>query len=273
MPAPNENPAFDQSTPGESADSANLDALSRVEGQAEDPSLAPKKSFLRKWIKRLAIFSIASLTLLAMAVYLILYLAKIEPEFYSKALRVDSEEQKKFGSQMETVLLDLHNSIIVSDEWSAEFTEKQLNGWLAWDLEKKFPKLLPPQISDPRVDIDDKDEISLAFRCDSKPYEGIGIIKGEIFLSGVVNQIGIRIKSIRSGLVPIPFALFADQVAVFAEKSEIDIEWTDHDGDPVVLVDIPEPLLRHSGNYIEFKSVKVGDEKIRIAGVTHVEEY
>jgi hypothetical protein len=255
----------------------DVDEYDLSEHFPDEPDLeapvAKSRTGLLKWIKRLAITGIVLVCLAGAAVYLLSELAQREPEFYVQALKVDSLEQRKQGSQMETKLLDLRNSILISETWSAEFTEPQINGWMAFDLRKKFPELVPNGIKDPRVSIKDQ-TIKLAFRCEVKPFKGIAIIETEIFMTDVLNQVGVKFKSVRSGLIPVPVAAFADQVTAIAQKSGIEIEWKDIEGDPVAMIQLPEKLVKSDdGSYIELETFMTDTGKIAISGRTHPPDF
>ena len=45
----------------------------------------------------------------------------------------------------------LNNHLRRMGGWEAHFTDQQVNGWLAVDVPKNHPDLLPPEISHPRV--------------------------------------------------------------------------------------------------------------------------
>lgn len=232
---------------------------------------APKRSW-KSLIRRIVVTCVVLLGLLALGIFVLLKLAAVEPEFYQQALRVDQQQQKKNGSEMESKLLNLRNSLIVSETWTVTFTEAQLNGWLAWDLQKKFPNLMPPEASDPRVKLADQ-SATLAFRCETKPFRGIAIVEADIFMTGIINQIGIRIKSIHSGMVPIPLAAFSDRITKQARQNDLEIEWVTDEGDPVAIIDLPDSLIRPGGDYLEIQELQISKDGIRIAGVTHPQDF
>lgn len=249
----------------------SADPLSSPE-HPESPSIElpePKQRGWLKWIKRLAISAAMLLALFVGGVLLLLELAKAEPEFYRKALLVDEKLQQKFGSEMERKILDLRNSVLLGEAWSAEFTEDQINGWLAWDMKEKFPDLVPPEISDPRIAVENQ-SMKLAFRCSVKPFRGVAIIEADVFMTGVVNQLGIRIKSVHSGKIPVPVAAFADQISEQLNRSGIEIEWDTEEDDPVAIVQLPDELIKpQGGSYIELQQIVVGTQEISLSGVTH----
>lgn len=231
------------------------------------------RSSLWKWVQR-GLLTVATLVCLGSGVlYLLSELAQQEPEFYAAALSVDEIEQRKQGSEMETRILDLRNSIMIAESWSAEFSEAQINGWLASDLQKKFPELIPNGISQPRVRIVDQ-SLTIAFKCRVKPFRGVAIIEAEIFMTGLMNQVGIRIKSVKSGVIPVPVAAFADQITALARKSGIEIQWDDGESDPVAIVDLPDKLIKpQDGSYIELESLQIETGRVTVSGKTHPPDF
>ena len=227
-----------------------------------------------KWIKRLCLALVVFVLLLAGGIALLVYLATHEPDFYRSALEIDTKLQQENGSQMETQILNLRNSVLSDLDWSAIFTEEQINGWFAWDLRKKFPNLIPPEVSDPRVLLDEK-TITLAFRCSVKPLKGVVVIKADIFLTGVINQIGIRIKSIHCGLLPIPVATIAEQISKQAERAGFELDWDEEQGDSVAMINLPDSLIKPNdgGSYIELKNLQVQDGSVAIGGKTHPPDF
>lgn len=240
---------------------------------ANEPWASAPPSPWRMWIRRVAVAGIVLLLSSVAILFGILELAKVEPQFYQDILQVDPQQQKRNGSEMERKILDLRNSVLIGDAWSATFKEAELNGWLAHDLSKKFPDLVPPQVTDPAVVIE-KQAITLAFRCTAKPFRGIAIIKADVFMTGVVNQLGIKVQSIHSGKIPIPVAAVADEIAKQAKNAGIEIEWNTDEEDPIAILDIPESLTKlDDGSYIELQQIKVAEDAVSLLGVTHLADY
>ena len=252
--------------------------LTDVYAEAEAHRLAiapvPFSSVLFKWLRRLTIASVLIAVVVAGVLYLLLQMAKSEPAFYRAALDVDPKLQRRNGSEMESRILNLRNSVLSEDAWSAQFSEAQINGWLAWDLKQKFPDLIPPQISDPRLMIKDE-TVTLAFRCSVKPFRGVAIIEADVFLTGVINQIGIRIKSIHSGMIPVPIAAFADQITDQAKNSGLEIQWNTEESESVAIIDLPDAMIKPNdgGSYIELKTFEIGEGGVTISGITHPPDF
>ena len=239
-----------------------------------DLDVSPTISTFAKWLRRLVIAAVVFAGLAAGGVYLLLQMAQSEPDFYRQALKVDPKIQRKNGSEMETRLLNLRNSVLTSETWTASFSEPQINGWLAWDLKEKFPGLVPPEVTDPQIVVG-QESVTLAFRCSLKPFRGVAIIDADVFLTGVINQVGIRIKSIHSGMIPVPIAAIADQLTEQARKSGLELKWKNEGAETVAIVDLPDSMIKpdDGGSYIELETLEIKQGKISIGGITHPPDF
>ena len=64
------------------------------------------------------------------------------PDFYAQAIAMPAATQQAAGEALERNVLALHNEVRDGGQWSAVFTDEQINGWLAADLPEKFPHAL-----------------------------------------------------------------------------------------------------------------------------------
>ena len=202
--------------------------------------------------------------------YWVIRSTQIEPEFYAAALSIDAASAADDGDEFEREMLDMHNQVRESKTWSATFTESQINGWMASDLPEKFPDSLPNHVVQPRVAIS-PGELKLAFRVETGPYKGVITAIGHVFLTQKQNQIAVRIKSVRSGVVPIAIEAFANQLSNNLSKRDIAVTWSEQDGDPVANILIPANIQSNSRQRSMFiDSIEQLDGKIRIAGRTEL---
>src|SRR5262245_4295160 len=89
------------------------------------------------------------------------------PDFYVRALGQDRTTAESAGNDLLHQAANLAGDVRRSGRWQAQFTAEQINGWLAMDAAPNHARLLPPQISNPRVGIE-SDRAQVAFRW-SKP--------------------------------------------------------------------------------------------------------
>ena len=105
---------------------------------------------MRNFLKRFAVGIGLVAVLLAVAAYLVHRSMQTGPAFYQEALLIDASAGSAAGEQLEQQLVELHNEVLREEQWSATFTEEQINGWLAYGLPKRFAHVLPSTVSDPR---------------------------------------------------------------------------------------------------------------------------
>src|SRR5687767_2691292 len=103
---------------------------------------------------RLAIVLTSGAAILAVASLLAVYRASQQvPDFYREAITADTQRQAAASKEMLRTATALVNNAQHEGEWEAEFTEEQINGWLAVDLVENHGQALPPEVQDPRVSI------------------------------------------------------------------------------------------------------------------------
>ena len=222
---------------------------------------------LRRFL-RLAIRAML-LTIVAVAVtgWLLYASAQKEPEFYQTALAVSDQAQAEQGRVFEKQFIDLQNKARTQRQWQAIFTEGQINGWLASDLPEKFPGTLPRNVSEPRVEIE-KDILRIAFRFNSSRIQGIIQADVDAFCTKIPGQIAIRIRRVRTGLLPIPVNSIADRLSSAIRRLGANVEWTEIDGNPVALIGIPENSVNIGNKRVTIESIQLLEKKLMLTGIS-----
>jgi len=189
------------------------------------------------------------------------------PEFYAVAMKLEPENANKSGEELEEQVFAFRNEVKKPARWSLRLTDQQINGWLASDLEEKFPDLLPKEIKNPRVGILEK-----TFHAGCQ-YKGANLnsilaISLECYLvEGETNLVGIQFHRATAGTLPIPLAQVIDIIDEYAEKAEIPIRWQQRNNDPVALVTIPSQGEGIEGQIrVDMIELKAGE--ILLAGET-----
>jgi len=190
-----------------------------------------------------------------------------EPEFYRRALVVAPEVEKEAGDELEKRVLDLRNSARKPGDWEAEFTDAQVNGWLASDLPEKFPSSLPREIADPRLAFT-PGGAQMACRYTDNGLDAVLALAVEIELTGEPNELAIRITSASVGLFPLPLSPWKDRLSKAAERSSVPLRWEDKDGDLVAVVTIPRTHEKFKNSDITIHTVELRDGAIFLAGST-----
>ncbi len=191
-----------------------------------------------------------------------------QPSFYRAALQIDARQSRESGDQFEYQIFNLHNDIRNAGHWYASFTADQVNGWLATDLLEKFPEVIPPGVEAPRIAIENN-RLHLGFRLISPAVQGVISLGGELFCTDQPNQIGFRLDYVCIGWIPLPIGQWADNIASHFNAVGLPLRWTEFEGAPAALVQLPNRL--RSDNTISFRlsSFELRDGELCIGGYTN----
>ena len=185
-----------------------------------------------------------------------------EPEFYAQAMQ-DSDDpvaQKKRAKQFVQRTMRLVEDIRHADQWSEEFSQEQVNSWLAEDLHRKYEDIVPRGVNDPRVQFL-PGIVQIGFRYKRSDWQGIVSLNVKPCVPGD-NQLALEIESVRAGLLPIPLDLVIESVLKRFRKRGWTVEWKQAHGNDVLLIGID----RSSANPQRLQSVQVTQGELRIAG-------
>ena len=195
-------------------------------------------SRLRRFL-RIVVFSLSTFVLaFVLLVASIHYATHQQPEFYRHAMARSPATQAEVGDQLEKQVLTLHNDTRHEGKWQASFSDDQINGWLASDLDDKFPNALPPQFKNPRVSIDEK-YVRLACRYVDNPMSAFLSMEIDLYLTDEPNVVALQIRKARAGMFPVPLVNVLNTITDVARRAEIELDWKTYSGDPVALVKIP----------------------------------
>jgi hypothetical protein len=250
----------------------NKDVMTAEEAteNANSPKTADHQPARSLFVRRLirTAWSILCIAVVAGFVCFGIYLTtQSEPQFYSQVMLRSAEELESAGDEFETKLISLQNQIQQSNRWATVLDENQINGWLAVDCTSKFPELIPHRASQPRVQIK-ASEIVLAFRFQSRRISAIITVAADIFVEEESGDIAIRLKSAKSGIIPLPIAAFADRITQHLRKSGIGVVWTQLEHDPVALMTIPEDKLKVGDQTIQFESILCREGRLELVGTS-----
>ncbi len=187
------------------------------------------------------------------------------PEFYVQALASNPQQQKQASTEMFNRGSRLLRDTKQRGQWQAQFSTEQINGYLAVDLLKQFPDVLPPEVKDPRVAITPK-QLTLACRYESDRISAVLSLGVSVYLSEP-NVIAVRIHKARAGLLPLPLSEVLDQVTTAARTMELPLQWRQTDGDPVALITIIQPR-DESNRPVVLESIELRDGEVHVAGKT-----
>ena len=187
------------------------------------------------------------------------------PEFYLQAIKSNPQQQQQASTEMFNRGSRLLQKTKKHGRWQAEFTADQINGYLAIDLEKQFPDVLPAEVKDPRVAIT-PGRATIACRYESDRISSVLSLGISIYLSEP-NVVALRVHKARAGRLPLPLSEVLDVITTTAQHMELPLEWRQIDGDPVALITIPRP--RDEANRpVILESLELREGLFYVAGKT-----
>jgi len=186
------------------------------------------------------------------------------PEFYRQALSTDRARLEKSNKQLLRRTAALRNELRRIGVWQTRFTAEEINGWLAVDVPKNHPGLLPPEIEEPRVSIS-SDSILIGAR-----YIGrvISVVSLELSVHlPEENVVAIRVRKLRVGDVPWGLSTIIDEVVASARDLGIGVQQTQIDGDPLLLFMLSD-YWEAEGRKVELVGLELEDGAVVIRGRT-----
>lgn len=189
--------------------------------------------------------------------------------FYQQALEVDPPQLEAASKELKSRVARLIDETQQPQPWQTEFTDAQINGWLAIALLTKYAERVPASLSDPRVAFE-QDHITLGLR-----YRE-GTLNTVITLVATpkivdANMLGIRLESAHAGSLPISTTKIARQIAASAEKLQLPLAWTEEAGSPVALFPLAA-AISSVGQRRQLETLQIEDGKLRFAGRTSLED-
>jgi hypothetical protein len=216
---------------------------------------------------RFALFAIAVLGLLAATIYATYHASQHVPEFYAAALSVPVDAQEKQSDVMLKQVTTLHNELQAKGRWQQVFKAATINGWLAVDLPRNHPTLLPAGMHDPRVQISPQG-ITLACQVDRGGLHGVVSLQVSAFVESN-NVVGLQVKKARLGAIPWSFRTVLDTITTAAQRSNVDIRWRQSDSDPVALLNVAS-VQGDRKQVIHIDTIRLEEGALVVAGTTEI---
>lgn len=186
------------------------------------------------------------------------------PDFYEQTLALPPEAAHEAGDEFEENSFALANDVREEGAWSALFTDTQVNGWLAVDLPKNHPELLPKEFSEPRLKFT-PDGLQFGMRRKALGINTVVWLDIEVKMSGK-QEAALRFRRVRAGKVPLPLGHLLDGLSEVAKELEVPLRWTTVDGDPTAVIGLP--ALGQDGMRYELDKLKVEEGRLFVSGRT-----
>lgn len=189
--------------------------------------------------------------------------ARRVPPFYAAAVAVPVEVHQEASDRLLESAAALASEVNKNGKWQAIFTTDQINGWLATEMEKTFPGLLPDYIADPRVTVG-PEGVLFGCRYLKGNVETVVSLKAEPYMSET-NVLKVRLSHARAGAFPLPLGNILEGVARAAADAKVQLSWLQADGDPVAVIRL------HTGDdntFYRLEKLQLGKNEVYVAGYT-----
>jgi len=204
-------------------------------------------------------------TLVLLALGGIYSAARHVPSFYQSALQADPAARQRQSDELLEHAAALASSVSKEGRWQALFTAEQINGWLAVDVAKNFPDLVPQGVADPRVAIH-PDRIAVACRYLDGPVETVLSLEGEAYIEEP-NVLAVRIVRARAGSLPAPLGSLLAGISRAADGAGMQLRWLQSGGDPVAVIRL-QSLGDEGNRRRQIETIELRDGEIYLAGRT-----
>jgi uncharacterized protein YpmS len=189
--------------------------------------------------------------------------------FYAQAMSVQPSVLREAGQELSSRATALVNDVCRDEPWQATFTEDQINGWLAFDLPEKHAELIPKDVSDPRVAIDDG-RLSLGARYTGGRLKAVFTVDVEPYVAEP-NVLSLKILSATAGTLPVPVSEVTERLTRAAERFGLQLSWIQESEVPTALVRLKLRSKRH-GRKLRLDLLTLDDDSLHLQGVTEQEE-
>jgi uncharacterized protein YpmS len=187
------------------------------------------------------------------------------PEFYAEALEAEPEKLAEASEEMIRRTTELVSNNNTKGNWEAIFTAEQINGFLAVNLPKNHPDVLPKEFRDPRVAITSRG-MQVACRYQTKWITTVASLHLEPSLREN-NVLAVRFRKARAGTFPLPLKDILDQLTKAAAQAQIRLQWETIEDEPVALITIP--AMRDGGKVVvSIDALELRDGAIYFRGRT-----
>jgi len=195
------------------------------------------------------------------------------PSFYQASLLADRRVQEAAANELGSRATALYNDVREKQEWHAVFTEEQINGWLAVQLLRDHPDLLPDDVRDPRIALLPQ-QMTLAAQTDHNGLTTVVSVNVGLYVHEP-DVIACRFYSAYAGKLRLPLHSVLDEITRVADTIDLPLRWAQTDGDPVALLEVSQipGIAQNDGQQIvRLDNVELHEGQLYLAGHTGLAE-
>jgi hypothetical protein len=216
--------------------------------------------------RRLATCLTAGLCALAALLLCGLYgAARHVPGYYAEVLDVPREAHRQSSDRLLENAAALAGNVRKPGDWRAMFTANEINGWLAADLMKMLPGVLPAGVIEPRVRLK-PGCVCVACRYVDAALESVVSLEADVYVKQP-NVLSLRLRRARLGALPLPMGKLIEGLTAAAREADLRLSWMQADGDPVAILRLHSPH-DSAGTAYSLETLEVGEGELFIAGHT-----
>jgi hypothetical protein len=213
--------------------------------------------------------SIALLFLiLAIGIGVLMLVLRHESAFYLRLSPPPGPERQLESHECQTKLVLVADNILHHnpEDWDARFTAKELNSYFSEDFETSglSEQLLPDDVSDPRVSLEEDGVVRLGFRYGKQPWRTVITIAFRIWLAkDEPNAVCMELLSVHAGGLPIAAQGMIEKVFDVARRQNIDVAWYNYNGHQTAVL-----RFQSSGSHpgVLLKTLEVQNGEMVIGG-------
>lgn len=187
-------------------------------------------------------------------------LSQLTPAFYAqRASSPESQQSLPLSNQFLNTVSRLIGDMQNGRNWEANFTEDQINAWLAHDFQQNHAaKSLPAGVTKPRVEVTG-DQLQVGFRWRRGPLSSILQITVRAWVPKQ-NLLCVELESVRAGWLPLPTTYTRKVIEEFVQAQNLDIVWKRSGRRLVALIDFERGKRQVVLRQVEIKRDSLGIE-------------
>ncbi len=168
----------------------------------------------------------------------------------------------------------LHSAASRPGRWEGVFTEDEVNAWLATDLPRNHPRLLPAGWSEPRVSLEPR-HVWVGTRWHAGPLSALVWVRADVRLRSP-GEIAVAVDAAGLGGLPLPGDALLKQLAERFSASGVSASVVRLDGRNQLVVQTPdgrpgaagESGMKGARPAIRLDAVRLDDGELLVAGET-----
>lgn len=217
---------------------------------------------------RWALISLAALAALGVGILWAAYFAarQVRP-FYHEALAIDAASLEAGSRELETRASALYSDTRQVGKWHAQFTDEQINGWLATQLRSRAESdgKLTSNVGEPRIALR-PGMLSLGFRTIQGGIDTVISVDAAVSLTAE-GAVAIQLKSVRAGALPLPVMQVADEISAACQQLNLPVRWTHSEGQPIAIIEIANDVASRK-RMLYLDAIELHDGELYVAGRT-----